>query len=86
MIRTIVCVAATAAFVALAAPAPAQAAMLDPGLATAAPSMVQDAAWYWWNGRRWRHRRWHCWYVRERVRVRHHWEWRRVRRCAWRYW
>jgi hypothetical protein len=85
MIRATVCAAALALVVGLAAPAPAQAAMANPGLATAAPSMVQDAAWYW-RGRYWRHRHWRCWYVRVRVRVRHHWEWRTVRRCAWRYW
>jgi hypothetical protein len=85
MIRKIVCTAVAAAFVALAAPAPAQAAMLDPGLATAAPSMVQDVRW-WWRHRYWYHRHWRCWYVRVHVRVRHHWEWRTVRRCAWRYW
>ncbi len=85
MIRKLTYAAAMAAFVALAAPVPAQAAMPDMGLAKAAPSLVQKTQYYW-HHRRWRHRHRHCWYARVRVRVGHHWEWRTVRRCAWRYW
>jgi hypothetical protein len=89
MTRAIVCAAAAAAFLALAVPTPAPAAMLDPGLSSAAPAMLQQAQYrphrYYWRDRYWRHRYRHCWYERIRVRRHGHWAWRTVRRCGWRY-
>lgn len=101
MIRTIIGALAAAAFIGLAAPAPAQAGMLNPGLnaaainpglKTAGPATIQDVGWRrrhhrWHRRHHWRH--WRHW----RSRYRHcwyTWRWRhhhryRVRRCAWRY-
>jgi hypothetical protein len=70
IVRKIICAATAAAILALVAPIPTQAAKVDPGVNKA--SIVQDA--YWYNGRNYYHRRWHCWHARG------------VRRCAWRYW
>jgi hypothetical protein len=90
MSRTVLCAAIAAAFLALATPAPAPAAMFDPGASKAAPSMLQPAQYwrhrYYWRDRYWRHRYRHCWYERVRVRRYGHRVWITVRRCGWRYW
>lgn len=94
MIKTILSAVAAAALIAFAVPAPAQANMLgarllNSGLRTAAPSLIEDAQYRrhrrHWRGDR-RHRYRHCW--RERVRVRvpgGYFVWRSVRRCGWRW-
>lgn len=98
MIRGTIVAAAAAAFMLLSAPPPAQAAVANPGLATAMPAetAIQDVHY-----RRYRHRhhyRHHrhyrphyrarrhrqCWNERVRIRVGHHWRVRVVRRCGWR--
>lgn len=89
MIRSILAAAAVAAVCALAAPA--QARLANPGLAPAAPAVVQDAHYrpyrHYHRGSHYRrHRYRHCW--TERVRVRTpagYFVWRTYRRCGWRY-
>jgi hypothetical protein len=78
MMRNVICMAAAAAFLALAS-APVQARMADSGLANAAPSTIQEVQYWrhrhhrhWW--RRHHHRYWHCWW------------WHGRRHCEWRYW
>ena len=90
MFRTVLCAAALAVFMALAALAPTKASMLDPGLATATPSKIVQDAQYSWPYRPYRpygyqprHRV--CWYERVRVRWHGRWVWHSVRRCGWRY-
>ena len=82
MIRATICAIAMASLLTFVVPVPTQAAIVDPGLNRAAQSTILDVAW---RHRRWHHRRWHCWHKWVRVRVHHHWELRKVRRCAWRY-
>jgi len=94
--------AAAAAFFALSAPLPAQAAMVNPGLNSASPALAQDVQ-YRYRDERWRHRyrdgRWrhhyasqrhrhrHCWNERVRVRVGYgHFVFRTQRHCGWRGW
>jgi hypothetical protein len=96
MIRAIIGALAAAAFIGLAAPAPAQAGMLNPGLnaaainpglKTAGPAAVQDVGW---RRRDYRWYRRHHWRRPHRV-CRTTWRWRYghrvpVRRCYWRRW
>jgi hypothetical protein len=97
MFRAIICAAAAAAFLGLAAPA--QAGMLNPGLngaaistglSTAPHATVQDVGWRERRWRRWERRHWrhwrrrhrHCWWT---TRWRHYHRYR-VRHCVWRRW
>ena len=92
MIRGIICAVAAAAFMALSAPVPTQAAVVNPGLSTVAPAGVVQKARYYHHRyhhyykphhRYWRHRHRHytCWHVRVWRHGHRHW----VRRCGWRY-
>lgn len=92
MNRMLLSVAAVAAVViGFSATASVQARMIDPGLNSAAPALVQDVQ-YWRHRRSWRSRHYvlrhrQCWNERVRVRVRGGYHvWRTVRRCSWRTW
>jgi hypothetical protein len=86
MTRTVFYAAALAAFIALAAPAPTQASVLNPELATVYSKIVQNVQYlgpyqpYRYGPARY----WDCWHERVRVRSHHRWAWRTVRRCGWR--
>lgn len=92
MKRMILAAAAAVAFLALAAPVPTQAAMVNPGLNSAAPATVMDVQYRRYDRRSWRsHRSYrrtrHCWNERVRVRVPGgHFVIRTNRRCGWRSW
>ncbi|MBI1202906.1 MAG: hypothetical protein GC182_10375 [Rhodopseudomonas sp.] len=82
--------ALAAGALALSAPIPAQAAMANPGLQQSVPSssLVHKTQYRRdYHRRHWRHRHRyrHCWNHRIRVRHHHHWVWRTVRRCGWRW-
>ena len=78
-----------AALFALSAPAPAHANMANPALGSSALPLVQNAQLHVYLGdrryRRHHYRYRHCWNHSYRVRYHHHWVWRTVRRCSWRY-
>lgn len=74
MIRTGIVAAAAAAFFALTAPGPAQAAMANPGLNAAVPAATENVQYYYGGPRRYRdYRRW------DRPRYRHSYRYRPYR-------
>ncbi len=95
MKRMILAAAAAVTFLALAAPVPTQAAMVNPGLNSAVPAAAVDVQYRrhyrtyrrdWRSHRSYRRSR-HCWNERIRVRVPGgHFVIRTHRRCGWRSW